>query len=70
MPREEKETQVFITNLPKNVTEEEVTDLFDRYGEIQKITIKPNYVFVVRRSSLYFFRLLRRRWKLMKLSMP
>ena len=45
------ENQIFIRRLPNNATEDEITDLFDRYGLIKGIIIKPHYAFVVKYFS-------------------
>ena len=39
-------SQLFVTKLPRNVSREELRDLFKEYGKIKEITVKRTYGFV------------------------
>lgn len=38
--------QIFVTKLPRNVSREELKDLFKDYGKIREVTVKRTYGFV------------------------
>lgn len=56
-----KETNLYVTNLPRNVTEQEIEDIFGRFGNIvqknilkDKVTGMPRGVAFVRLASIFF----------------
>lgn len=46
MPSSSKNAQVYIGNLPKSITKEEINRMFKSYGTIKEISIKNRFAFV------------------------
>lgn len=42
-----KNKQVFVAKLPKDVTQEELREMFTPYGEIENISLKHGFAFIV-----------------------
>lgn len=42
-----KNTQIFITKLPRDTTSEQVRKVFKKFGEIRSVNMKGTYGFVV-----------------------
>jgi RNA recognition motif-containing protein len=42
-----KKNQIFITKLPRDITDEEVRKAFKKFGKVREVSIKRNYTFVV-----------------------
>ena len=42
-----KNKQVFVAKLPKDVTQDELRQMFSPYGEIESISLKHGFAFIV-----------------------
>lgn len=42
-----KNKQVFVAKLPKDVTQDELKSMFSPYGEIENISLKHGFAFIV-----------------------
>lgn len=48
--------QVFVTKLPRDVTQDDLKKSFKKYGHIKEITLKRGFGFVVSIVFLYFYK--------------
>jgi RNA recognition motif-containing protein len=43
----QKNPQIFVTRLPRDITDEELRKTFRKFGKIKEVTLKRGYGFVV-----------------------
>jgi RNA recognition motif-containing protein len=47
-----KKSQLFISRIPHDIKEEEVREMFIKFGEIKRLSVKTGYAFLVK---IYIF---------------